>query len=101
MVFRKIYWVVEETRQDERAVVGVFTSNSDLIDRYLTEIGADRPDSFQISLVKLDKVRGVLGTWSSPDFEGLRTDLDDYIATGEFSIDECDQICHQLIGVYA
>lgn len=101
MVFRKIYWVVEETRQNQRAVIGVFTSNSDLIDSYLSVVSHDRPDSFRISLVKLDKVGGVLGTWDSPSFEGLRGDLNAFIATGEFTIDECDRIGEHLLGVYA
>lgn len=101
MMFRKIYWVVEETRQGEREVKGVFTSMNDLVERYLERVPDNRPDAFRITLTKLDMYNGILGTWASPGFDNVREELQKFVATGEFTIDECDRVASMLTGVYA
>ncbi|MCC7103373.1 MAG: hypothetical protein IT206_09895 [Fimbriimonadaceae bacterium] len=98
MQFRRIYWVVEETRNNDRNLVGVFTSNSDLLERYLALFETNEPDSVRISLIKLDQLGGILGTWESGKFGNLRQDLQKFIDTGEFSIDECDRVSDFLSG---
>ena len=98
MQFRRIYWVVEETRQGDRELRGVFTSINDLLDRYLDSVGTEKPDSIRLSLVKLDQVGAPLGVWQSGKFESLRQDLQQFIASGEFSIDECDRLSGHLSG---
>lgn len=92
MVFRRIYWVVEKLNGDQAEVVGVFTSISDLVDTYLAE--SHGPCRF--TLVKLDAANGVLGRWQSPNFDGMREALNEYIQTGEFAIDECDRLAEAL-----
>ncbi|MBL8060712.1 MAG: hypothetical protein JNK63_08375 [Chthonomonas sp.] len=96
MQFRRIYWVVEETRQGDRSVRGVFTSVSDLLDRYLDVLGAEKPDSLRLSLVKLDQVGDPLGVWESGQFSNLKQELQQFIESGEFSIDECERLSGRL-----
>ena len=96
MQFRRIYWVTEEIRQGERSLTGVFTSISDLLDRYLEGLDDNKPDSIRLSLVKLDQKGPPLGVWESGKFENLRQDLQQFIDSGEFSIDECERISGRL-----
>ncbi len=100
MVFRRIYWVVEEMRGGKTSVRGVFTSIADLLDRYLSKASSDKPDSLVITLVRLDSAEGVLGRWESPTFEGLRDSLNQYIQTGEFAIDQCDRMQAELTAAF-
>jgi hypothetical protein len=98
MMFRKLYWVTEQT--DSAGVfrtTGVYTSIQDLIDeglRWLEPVGP----GFRISLVKLDSRGDVLGAWSGPGFSGLDEKIQDYVATGEFAIDECQSLRTALDG---
>lgn len=93
-MFRKIYWVVEKKLSgDQFQVHGVYTSIQDLIDS-----GVEEASDVRLTLVKLDAKDGVLGTWSAPKFEGIRESLEEYIGTGEFTIDQCDHLVATLIG---
>jgi hypothetical protein len=95
MMFRKLYWVTEGVNADhDSMVLGVFTSIPDLIKNGLA--AAERYPSYRISLVKLDSQQPPLGTWQSPDFSGLREALQAYVATDEFSADQCE-ILHQRV----
>lgn len=96
MQFRRIYWVVEETRAGERGLVGVFTSTTDLLDRYLDHLNENEPDSIRLTLVKLDQVGNPLGWWESGSFGNLRQDLQQFVESGEFSIEECDRLNDRL-----
>lgn len=93
MVFRKIYWVAEEVQNGASELKGVFTSVSDLHDKF---VAPHSGQSLKLSLVKLDSPEGVLGTWSSPDFSGLEDDLKEYIGTGEFHQEECERLVRTL-----
>jgi hypothetical protein len=100
MVFRRIYWVVEEVKEGKTSVRGVFTSIADLLDRYLAKVSSDKPDNLIITLVRLDSSEGVLGRWESPTFDGLRESLNQYIQTGEFAIDQCDRMEAELTAAF-
>jgi hypothetical protein len=98
MMFRKLYWVTEQTDpQGTYRATGVYTSIPDLIDqglRWLEPAG----NGFRISLVKLDGRGDPLGAWTAPDFTGLEEGLQDFVATGEFGIDECESLRMALTG---
>lgn len=98
MMFRKLYWVTEQTDSAGTfRATGVYTSIQDLIDeglRWLDPAGS----GFRISLVKLDCKGDVLGAWTSPDFQGLEEKLQEYVTTGEFAIDECQNLRTALGG---
>jgi hypothetical protein len=42
--------------------------------------------------MKLDAPDGTLGKWDSTDFSSMRSDLDQFVKTGEFTIDQCDEL---------
>lgn len=98
MMFRKLYWVTEQTDADGTfRTTGVYTSIPDLIDvglRWLEPKGS----GFRISLVKLDCKGDVLAAWTSPEFAGLEDKLMEYVTTGEFAIDECQNLRIALDG---
>ena len=88
MMFRKLYWVTEQTDPEGifRAT-GIYTSVHDLIDHGLRWL-APAGKGFRISLAKLDCKTDVLGSWHSPDFKGLEEQMQEFVKTGEFGIDE-------------
>jgi len=98
MMFRKLYWVTEQTDpQGVFRATGVYTSITDLIDeglRWLEPAGS----MFKISLVKLDSRGDVLGSWAGPQFEGLDDRIQEFVATGEFALDECQNLRTALDG---
>ena len=98
MMFQRLYWVTEQTDpQGIFRTTGVYTSIPDLIDeglRWLEPAGK----SFRISLVKLDCRGDVLAAWTSPDFKGLDDKVQEFVATGEFAIDECQNLRTALDG---
>ena len=96
MMFRKLYWVTEGVNADhDSMVLGVFTSIPDLIKNGLPT--AERYPSYRISLVKLDSPQTPLGTWQSPEFNGLRDAMQAYIATDEFSADQCENLSQRVL----
>jgi hypothetical protein len=98
MMFRKLYWVTEQTDPEGifRAT-GVYTSVPDLIDHGLRWIDPSGT-GFRISLAKLDCRTDVLGSWASPEFEGLEDGMQAFVKTGEFGIDECQTLRTALDG---
>ncbi len=82
--FRTVYWVTEQLDAEGRSLVaGVFTSVHDLMDHGFAGIeGSEKVAGFRLNLCELDTL-GVLGKWSSPDYEGLENDLKEYVATSE------------------
>ncbi len=93
MMFRRIYWVVESVSANgPTALHGVFTSLQDLL---LVGLAANK-ESIRLSLVKLDAPDGVIGKWDKSNFAGIRSDLQQYIESGEFSIENCDLLAEAL-----
>lgn len=87
MTFRRIYWVTEQLAENNvSCVTGVYTSIPDLLQEGLRWAeGCDHKAGIRLSLVKLDDFNMPLGTWSSPDFKGLSSDLQPYVKTEEFN----------------
>ncbi|MFZ4506407.1 MAG: hypothetical protein ACOYON_01760 [Fimbriimonas sp.] len=93
-MFRKLYWVTEEVSRDGRSrVIGVYTSIPDLIRNGLPG-GAQ--GNLRLTLTKLDKADGQLGTWEGPKFAGLSEDLQAFIRTDEFSEEQCRDLDRAL-----
>lgn len=87
-MFRRLYWVTEQADpQGNFRATGVYTSTHDLAERGLRRLGPSG-EGFRINLIKLDCQNDVLGTWSGPSFSGLEQSLGEYVATGEFSVEE-------------
>ena len=91
MMFRKLYWVTESLDSKGRSkVTGVYTSIPDLL-RYGI---AHQEKAFRLTLTKLDSDHDPLGSWSSPEFDGLADALKEFVRTEEFSEEHCnDLIC--------
>lgn len=99
MMFRRLYWVVEEVEQTGRSqVIGVYTSIQDLINRGLACI--DTGNDIRLTLTKLDSTKPPLGCWASPRFESLETDLEEYVKTDEFTLESCKALCDELHKLY-
>jgi hypothetical protein len=84
MMFRKLYWVVEQVQSDGKSSVrGVYTSIPDLVDCGL----AGLTGAVRLTLTKLDSNQPPVGLWSSPGFEGVAEDLQPYVDADDFSDD--------------
>lgn len=85
MKFRILHWVTESLAADGTSqVTAIFTSIPDLIDSGLTQ---ELPDGhrLRVSLVKLDCVKGPLGVWTGPKFEGMEPMLEHLQSTQELT----------------
>lgn len=99
MMFRRLYWVVEEVEKSGQSqVIGVYTSIQDLIQRGLGCV--DEGNDIRLTLTKLDSTKPPLGAWTSPRFEGLEADLEEYVRTDEFTADQCKALSDELHKMY-
>jgi hypothetical protein len=99
MMFRRLYWVVEELDTSNRSqVTGVYTSIQDLIKHGLC--GVDTGNEIRLTLTKLDSNKPPLGCWNSPRFEDLANSLNEYVATDEFTAEQCKALCDKLHEMY-
>lgn len=98
MKFRRLYWVTENVAEDGSSeVAGVYTSIPDLIEDGVRWCeGTKKQKAFRVSLVKLDSTKMPLGTWISPDYQGLSSDLEEYVKTQEFTSSECESLLDAL-----
>lgn len=89
MMFRKLYWVTEQLQAGTARVTGVYTSVPDLIRKGLIWHGETAGDTrMRLTLVKLDSSKGPLGEWENSTFASLVTDLEPFVRTDEFRLDE-------------
>ena len=98
MKFRRLYWVTEQIDESGVSeVAGVFTSIPDLVEegiRWNDEI--DKRHLFRVTLVKLDSPGKPFGCWISPDFQGMKEDLREYVKTEEFTVPDCEGLVNGL-----
>jgi hypothetical protein len=100
MMFRRLYWVVEEVEKTGRSqVTGVYTSIQDLIKHGLSCV--DAGNEIRLTLTKLDSSKPPLGVWSSPRFEGLEADMEEYVRTDEFTVEQCKWLSDELHRMYS
>lgn len=93
VMFRRLYWVTELLLADGRSeVVGVYTSIPDLIRHGIRNDG--RP--LRLTLTKLDSDKLPFGTWTGPDFRGLEEDVQQFVRTEEFGVDEVKALLRAL-----
>ncbi len=98
-MFRRLYWVVEEVQTSGSSqVIGVYTSIQDLIQRGLGCV--DAGNEIRLTLTKLDSTKPPLGCWTSPRFEGLEADMEEYVRTDEFSPEQCKALSDALHAMY-
>jgi hypothetical protein len=98
MKFRKLYWVTEQLAENgQSSVVGVFTSMQDLRTKGLKwNEECDHASGFRVSLVKLDHTGMPLGDWSAPGFDGIESDLAEFVETGEMDEQSVIQLAADL-----
>jgi hypothetical protein len=93
-MFRKLYWVTEQVKPDGSSrVTGVFTSIPNLVKEGLAcnELGCLR-----LTLTKLDSENGPIGSWSAPNFGGIKETLADCVRSDDFSADQCESLVAAL-----
>jgi phage protein U len=95
--------VTEQLSSDGKSEIGgVYTSVPDLIDRGLHwREGVERKDGFRLTLVKLDSTSKPLGCWYFPEFSGMQNDLQEYVASNEFTSVEVETLLEALAGFHA
>jgi hypothetical protein len=98
MMFRRLYWVTEQLDEQGRSeVTGVYTSIPDLVRHGIRwSRDCEKHAGFRLTLVKLDHTLGPLGCWSSPKYEGLEDDLQTFIETDEFTVEQCKSLMTHL-----
>lgn len=85
MKFRKLYWVTESLCENGSSVNGVYTSFVDLIGKGL----ATGPCPIRLNLFTLDAPGNGLGTWTADNAISIVEDLEQFVASGEFSREDC------------
>jgi hypothetical protein len=99
MMFRRLYWVVEELESNGQSqVTGVYTSIQDLIKHGLGCV--DQGNEIRLTLTKLDSNKPPLGCWCSPRFDSIETSLEEYIETDEFTAEQCKSLSDELHRMY-
>ncbi len=98
MKFRRLYWVTEQLGENGTSQIGgVYTSIHDLLERGLCRDEAPiTKNRFRVSLVKLDSNQPPLGQWTSPDFQGMKDALQEFVDTDEFNAQDCEQLVEDL-----
>lgn len=98
MTFRRIYWVTEQLAENNvSCVTGVYTSIPDLLQEGLRWAeGCELKTGMRLSLVKLDDYNMPLGTWTSPEFKGIKDDLQPYVQTQEFTGNDVEMLEEEL-----
>jgi hypothetical protein len=97
MMFRKLYWITEEFAGDGTSrATGVYTSVPDLIDKGLRRLSGSAGDGFRVSLCQLDSDRDLLRRWNVPTASSISGDLDDFVKSGELSIEESNALAEAL-----
>jgi hypothetical protein len=97
MMFRRLYWVTEELDSASCSrVTGVYTSIPDLIRKGLSPIEDQDERRIRLNLIKLDCSDDPLGTWESPGFEGIQDRLGEFVATDEFTQEQCQSLFDEL-----
>lgn len=97
MKFRNLHWATEQVSASGSTLTGVFTSIPDLVHhglRWLDEV--PHREGFRVSLVQLDSPKLPLGTWSSPNFEGMSDELRGYVASDGFNPQETEELIDRL-----
>jgi len=99
MMFRRLYWVTERVQPDgSTSVRGVYTSIPDLVDHGFPAVfEATNPCALRLSLVKLDSRSGPLGTWTPAEFGRIAEDLQPYVVTGEFAVENVTMLRDELM----
>lgn len=93
MKFRNLHWATEQVSATGSTLTGVFTSIPDLVHHGLRWIEAvPHRQGFRVSLVQLDSPNLPLGSWMSPDFEGMTEQLRDYVASDGFNPQETEEL---------
>ena len=97
MMFRRLYWVAEQLDGTGCSkVTGVYTSIQDLIPKGLHWCSDVDGKGYRLTLVKPDSFNCPLGVWESPSFEGLTNALQEFVATNEYSQEECMMLQNEI-----
>jgi len=96
-MFRRLYWIAEQVGSDGTSrITGVYTSIQDLVHNGLQWCDDIEGCNLRLTLVKPDTFNKPLGTWSSPGFDGLKDDLQGYIASQEYTEEETKMLTSAL-----
>lgn len=102
MMFRRLYWITEQSAKGGTwRATGVYTSISDLVHKGIRHVGEATITGYRITLVKLDCRSDVLGTWEGPAFANLEEELEPFVRTKEFAIEEIQELRAALTGFFA
>lgn len=96
-MFRRLYWIAEQVDDSGASrVTGVYTSIQDLVHHGLNWCEEMQGRNLRLTLVKPDTFNKPLGSWISPSFDGLATDIRSFIETHEYSEEETQLLRDEL-----
>lgn len=97
MTFRRLYWILEKgDAAADFSVVGIFTSIQDLSHIGFEHVKQAGSRSIRLSLVQLDRADGTLVSWTSPDFDDVRADLEPFVKSGELDLEQSGALAREL-----
>lgn len=95
-MFRRLYWVTEEHSADGSVhATGVYTSVPDLLEKGLRFVG-EESSHLTLKLIKLDSRKGPIGAWGKDNLGSLESEMQQFIETGEVSIEHVNNLVDGL-----
>jgi hypothetical protein len=96
-MFRRLYWIAEQVDNEGRSrVTGVYTSIQDLVHRGLHWCEDLPGRTLRLTIIKPDTFNTPLGTWTSPDFDGLVDEMKGYVSRQEYTEEETAMLASAL-----
>lgn len=93
MIFRRVYWVVEQLGDRGSEVAGVYTSIPDLLENGLRSVSGA---TIRVSAFELDKARGALCTWRTDSKHEAAEAFELLVEAGDFTHEEIARLCDAL-----
>lgn len=96
-MFRRLYWIAEQIEDNGQSrVTGIYTSIQDLVHNGLHWCEDMSGRTLRLTLVKPDTFNIPLGTWTSPDFDGLVDELKGFVSRQEYTDEETAMLTSAL-----
>lgn len=88
-MFRRLYWIAEQLNADGTSrITGIYTSIQDLCHGGLQWSPKCNSKVIRLTLMKPDCFDQPLGSWVSPSFGDIATDMRTYVDSNEYTEEE-------------
>ncbi|MEQ1822488.1 MAG: hypothetical protein ABL949_08260 [Fimbriimonadaceae bacterium] len=101
-MFRRLYWIAEQLNADGSSrVTGIYTSIQDLCHNGLQWSSNCNTKIIRLTLMKPDVFDQPLGSWVSPGFGEIATDIQAFVESNEYTEEEVKMLLSSISGFVA